>query len=277
MTECRELLKRTALVLNEARIGTATAGAGNSTTLSDTDAVDVESDDYYNDGTIFIENDSDAMIATVITDFAQTDCKFTFATQARNIEAGDRYLAFTDDYTKDMLLRAVNSAINELPPIDGVDDTTLSTVADQEAYNYPTNGWIITKLEIATSTTSPYGWVEWNHWYPSNDGTNDTIKFLPGRIPTSSGYLMRVTYEVYPSEMTADTDVLSNWYDADWVAWEAAKHALSWRMASEEGQNQFIIAKHAEAEQKSMMYHAKHSKRVPRMLPRPILGGWSKL
>jgi len=273
VTTLYELTKRIHLKLHDPKKGTATSG--DTDTIIDTTMINAESDDYYNGGTIFVENGNNAATSDEITDWDQSAYAFSLRTTASGAyAAGDRYLAFTDDYTRDEVIQALNEAINELPPIVKQDVSTPS-VADQMYYDFPTNGWEVVGVELATSTSSPYNYVPIYTYKLINDGTNDQIAFEEGTQPQHAGYIIRISYKDYPDEINVDTDTLHDWYDADWVAWEAAVRALAWKLAALGGQDQFIIAKHAEAEQKATAKRLKHSKKIPSILQAPTLGGWA--
>lgn len=279
MSTTYQALKRLAQKLMGSK-GHNEATGGNTTTLIDTTLINPEPDDWWNGGTIFVDSGSaNAPCSDEITDWNATTKTWTLrTTHGASFAAGDEYTVYPDTYPLPILYSALNAALLELAAIDKVyNNASYVTVANQQAYDFPTDGWIVKKVEIATSKSAPYGWKTYYGWKAINDGTDDQIVFNAGAQPTEAGYLIQLTYELYPDEVNDDDDVIHEWYDLDWVAWEAAKIAATWKMEREQGQNPYTLAKIAEAEQKAQFYRAKHKKHLPRTGHEPELGGWATI
>lgn len=249
-----------------------TTAAGTTATLVDTAMPrSAPPDDAYNYGTLWFISGALASKTAVITDWDQAPTPtFTFATQTAAPGSGSRYALLDRDYPRDVLRNAVNAA---LQTIGGVPDIytlgTFVTVANQEDYTLPAGVYNVKKVEIATSTTSPYYYAPHYHWREI-DGV---IKFDTNRAPTSAGYLIRLTYVVPPAELTTDAGTISDYIHPDLLKWTAAVHALMWKQPAMGEQVAHITQKLQYAVQMERMMRARHP--LPTIPKSPHLSRWA--
>lgn len=252
-------------------IESVTSGAGTTTTLVDTNFPrTAPPDDAYNYGTLWFITGDLAGKTAVVTDWTQSSKTFTFATQTAAPGASKRYAFLDKDYPRDVLRQAVNMA---LQTIGGVPDiytlSTFVTVANQEDYTLPAGVYNVKKVEIATSTTTPYYYAPHYHWREI-DGV---IKFDTNTAPTSAGYLIRLTYVVQPSELDDDADTISDYIHPDLLKWTAAVHALMWKQPAMGEQVAHITQKLQYAVQMERMMRARHP--LPTIPKSPHLSRWA--
>jgi len=266
-----DLKRKVHEILEEPYYGVATGGTNN--TLLDANMINAPTDDFYNGGTLYIVSANNGSVCDIISDWADTNLTFTLqTTQSAVYASGDTYTAFTDLYLMRNVEKAVNNVITNLPETDL--QALDTTVANQMAYDYPSNGAAILRLEIATSKTSPYDYKIHRSWETFNDGTNDQIVFMRNTQPATSGYRIRFTYRARPSALSADSDILSDFYNADWVAAQAALKLVSQRLSAEEGGNAFTAIKFQEIAAMAGGLAVENVDRPPKIMKEPTIGGW---
>jgi len=215
------------------RVIEGTATGGSTTTLVDAafpykpDRASVPANDYYNDGTIWFLSGDLSGKSAVITDWARAAAQgtATFATQTASA-SGAQYALCDLTYPRDVLRQAVNDALSSIGGED-LYNTGLTTVADQMNYDLPAGVYNVIKLEIASSTSTPYNYVE----IPANlwQEVNDDIYFAERHQPTLAGYTIRLTYRVPLTALSADTGAVPDLYDPNWVKWAGAAYCYRWR------------------------------------------------
>jgi hypothetical protein len=279
MTQAGELWRLTAEKVMKPLRGVSTA-AGSTTTLKDDSIVNAPVDDTYNDGTIFFVSGPNAGKACVITDYDQDDgtgdSVFTFTPAVTSTVSGEVYWVFPKKVSLDSIIAGVNAAISELPWIDKVDDTT-TTVADQEAYDLPSDCVEVREILEAQSTSTPYDWkpnpfyrIRYNH-----TTSKYQLVFNPNHQPATADYLIRVVYKYYPVSMDDYDDELSDWYNTEWVSHLAAKHIKSWHMKGQEGQSGFDVSSFQESAASAEILRKKYINRIPRTQKQATYGAWA--
>ena len=219
--------------------GTATH-AGSTTTLRDTTAwyvspTSLPPDDYYNGGTLWFLSCTNTTLngdTSLVTDFVSSTGVYTFGTITASTASGDTYSASNREYPRFILRQAVNYALREAGGED-LQDTSLTSVTDQMTYDLPTGVFNVLRVEIATSTSSPYGYKPLNHWRE----INDDIAFDEGFQLKSAGYTIRLTYRIPFTELTADSSALPDLVDMNWVIWAGVAYCLRWKMGLTDGDN----------------------------------------
>jgi len=131
MTTFYDLIKDLANHVGDVRNSLATGGS--TTTLVDTTLI--EPNDYYNGGTLLI--DQATPVAVRITDFASTTGTFTFSAITTAVVSDIGYTAVHSRFPLDVLKRSINMALADIGDVMAVDET-LTLVADQERYTLPT-------------------------------------------------------------------------------------------------------------------------------------------
>lgn len=220
--------------------GAATSdGAAGKTTLVDNAAwfvspTTLPADDYFNGGTIWfidqVTGSANDGYTAIITDYSSSTGTYTFAAINAQTKTGDTYSASNRMYPRFILRQAVNYALADIGGED-LYNTATTTVADQMNYDLPSGVYNILRVEQATSTSSPYGYVPLNHWRE----INDDIFFEDGYQPSSTGYILRLTYRIPFAELTADTSALPDLADMNWVKWCGVAYCLRWKLGLTDG------------------------------------------
>jgi hypothetical protein len=241
------------LLANVVEGASSNDGLADKTTLIDTafgytlDGVNKPPDSFYNGGTIWFRSVTGLTGTTaLITGYVRTTGVFTFPAAGARATAGTLYSVADRQYPRYILRQAANAAIQEIGGEDlQYSDATYVTVADQEEYDLPTGKYGVKRVEIATSTSDPYGYREVGegHWREMNDD----IIFTPGHIPSAAGYRIRLTYNVALSEVTTDTGTFPDLYDINWIKWAGAAYCLGWRIGQMRGSDPDEIARLGEA------------------------------
>jgi len=96
-------------------------------------------------------------------------------------------------------------------------------------------------VEIATSTTEPYNYVENRRWTLVHNGPLKSIRFDDGYLP-EGGYKIRLWYRWKTDTTYLETgglvdDMVANEY----LIFEAAKLAVLWKIRETEGDNPLLV------------------------------------
>lgn len=211
-----------AFVLQDFVRGTATGGS--TSTLVDT-VGRFEGEDFYDNGTLFIESGSLADTSLVISAWNGTTKTFTFATQAQAVAASDIYAAIPKDFPRGVLIESVNQALIDIGKLPKT-NVTLTTVSTQEEYTIPAGVREIKRVEIAHSLVTPYLYVPNMNWR-EREGK---IVFDTDYEPAVDGYKIRLSYNVDHAKVSADSDTIDDLIHRELLRWTAAVFALRWRM-----------------------------------------------
>jgi len=266
-TRAQATLKLARLLPNcEVIEGTATGGS--TTTLVDTDITVSRAlpDDWFNGGPIWFRSGNNDGKTATITDWANSTGTFTFATQSGACAASDLYAATNNDYPYYVLAMAINDAlVDRIPNVPAeYSDATFITVSDQMDYNLPAGVYNVHKVEVATSTSTPYNYIPTYRWRE----IGGQISFDEGAQYSAAGYRIRLTYVVPPSETTADTDTINDLIHPDWLAWEAAVFCLRWKLGLKGSNDKFLATLLADAMANAERARRLHIHRIP-ILPPP--------
>jgi hypothetical protein len=220
------ILKEMAKILMPVKSSVATA-QGTTTTLIDTTRT--EADDFYHrdgvgGGTIWFDSGTagNVGLARAISDYVQSTGTFTWVTAVTQTEVADGYTVSPVDFGLDILLNALNAAVQTLGEVpQQYTNAALVTVVDQMTYTLPADVYNVKRVEIANSTTSPYLWQIQKHWRE----IGGEIEFPDGAQSKVADYLIRLTYQSTPSILT-QTSTLSKNYHIDVLRWLGALEAL---------------------------------------------------
>jgi hypothetical protein len=209
---------------------TADGAAGKTTLVDNALPITAPVDDHFNQGTIFFRECTNAALegtSAIVTDFATAAgvSTYTFAAAAAQTKAADTYAVITNNWPRYLLRQAVNAALHKIGDVDQ-QDITVPTVANQLAYTLPTGVFNVKKVEQASSATAPLNYVELSGW----EEIEGEIQFLAGKQPGDTGYLLRLTYNIGSSEITADATAIASLIHPEWLKWTAAVIALRWRV-----------------------------------------------
>lgn len=201
--------------LGHGKGGTATGGS--TTTLVDSAMGDYPND-YWNGGTLFILSGDNALTTLKITDFATTTGTFTFATITDAIVSGVEYVSMPPSYSRDDLVRALNSALNEIGPIPKYE---VLTPSEEEQETYLLQGvFNILMVETTSQDEEPYDW-EVNYYWKE---LNNRLVFATDHVPTFEK--LRIWYEARHARVDEDDDYVSDYVHPDRLAATGAKYAV---------------------------------------------------
>jgi len=257
------------------REGVSTGGT--TATLIDTSFAHATkyNDDIFNQGTIFFRTGAISYTSAVITDWSQSAFQWTFATQPAAPSTTTRYSVTLSKFPRWILIQGVNEALSDLPGVmKEYSDASYVTVADQMDYDLPTSIQnTIRKVEVATSKTSPYEYVEHKNWTI----INDQLSFEEYSQPDYSDYRIRLTYEEHPNPVSSDADSIPGYIDIDWLAWEAAANILAWKVEQTGGADEHYSAKYNQAIVMAQQYRKRYQQFIPKLPLSAKVSKWSKV
>jgi len=231
-------------------------------------------DDWYNNGTIFFTSGSNIGLTRRITDFTNSTGTFQFNVPATGVTARtaalDTYSVMTKSWPYDAIRQAVNRALAEIGDVDKQDITTTA-VADQLSYTLPTGIFNIKRVELATSLTAPLNYIDLSHWHE----VNGTIQFDTGHAPSVDTYILRLTYNIPPAEITADTTAIPTNINPIYLKWMAVCEAYRWRIQKIKNDDPTTITMMNEALLKAENKAAEHRPKMNLKSKANQLGIWS--
>ena len=259
------------------RVVSGTATGGSTTTLVDTNfpwqdtSGVVPANDYYNGGTIWFTGGDNDGISTMITDWVNATETFTFATQSDACAAGDTYSVCHREYSRFDLQDAINAALKEIGDVpQQYTNAAFVTVADQINYDLPTGVYNVKKVEIARSSSAPYDYVEHKHWRE----IDDDIFFDENSQPGTDDYLIRLTYCVPPTALSADSTAISDYVHIDRLKWQAAVHALRRRLQGVKTDDPIQQALMQDAQLQAEQMKRAHP--IPKVMKTPHVAFWRR-
>ena len=232
-------------------------------------------DDYFNGGTIWFKDMTTALsegLTSIITDYA-TAGTFTFApVLTLTTVALDTYAACPRYYPRFILRQAVNYALAEVGGEDA-QDVSLTTVDDQMIYDLPSGVYNVKRVEVATASSTPYGYRILNHWRE----INDDIVFDEGYQLNSTDYIIRLTYRVPFTELTTDngatpgtqdaTCLIPDLADMNWIKWAGAAYCLRWKLGMTGRDEPTVREMLQEAITRAEMQAARYRPKMQQMYP----------
>lgn len=193
-------------------------------------------DDSFNGGTAFLIRDAGGSAAApekesrVVSDFVGSSGTVTTAAFSQAVAAGDSYGVISNRYPRGLLVSKVNEALQELGDVPTVDMSSLTTAADTREYSLPVAcKKDLRQVWIAQDTAAPYRWEEVLSVYVEWGAANAVGKLIfPYQPPT--GLKLKLVYEAAHGYVQADSDVISDYLSADWLATEAAVRCAKFRL-----------------------------------------------
>ncbi len=222
MTTLATALLRVAELITRIRTGVSTA-AGTTTTL--VDSALTEPADFWNGGLLWFLTGALVGKTAQISDYALAGTTLTFPAQTQAPGAGSAYALANLEYPRAALVSAINTALVEMGSLPN-EDTSLSTVADQEEYDLPAGVSDVRKVEIATATAAPYRYFEHRYWQEVPSGH---LRIDPDYFP-DSGYTIRLTYQAPHAAVALDADLISAYLPIEHLAYKAAVIAMRERI-----------------------------------------------
>lgn len=212
MTTLVDAMLETARIIGAVRDGTATGGS--TTTLVDTQLN--EASGYYKGGTIWILSGNNDGTCDIVAGFGENTVTLT-STLAQAIVSGVAYAIANSEYPKHRIKQAVLAQLRFAKTLK-TNDALIVTVNTEE-YSLPSGVSNVRRVEVATSTSVPYGYTQnrfWKEW-------NGKIVFDKGYAPTSTGNKIRLWYEGIHDEIAESGEILTN-IDMNWLKWSAAAY-----------------------------------------------------
>lgn len=256
----------------------ATTVGGVGTDLTLTDATNPLTAGVLNGGTLWITTGLRAGQSRIITSHAAGGILvWTPALSGGTLAVGDQYAAFGPEFPRDLLRRAVNTALRNLPPFARYNVATL-TVANQEDYDLPASVENIRSLEVANLVYDALDPAKSLHYMRHTGWTEITqteglaapapaIRFWK-YPPAVDGYRIRLGYNVIHPVLTADAEFINDGVSPPRLIYEALAEAWLKRIRPRDSQ--------ALDEQAQVMYNraVAMAKMMPRhhinTLPQPI-------
>lgn len=212
------MLLRTAECLKAMRYSTST-DTGSATTLVDTNMT--EPDAFFDGGTIFFLSGTLTGLSVRINSWDLATNTFSFAEQAGATGSGTRYAVLDAQYPRELLIAAINGALSELGDFPDIyENASFITVADQEEYSLPSGVFNIKRVFVATSTTTPYGYIENKGWYE-----NSGKIYFDMDIPSTASMRIKLFYEHPHAKVDDDSDAIMDCIHPELLAWTAAYRA----------------------------------------------------
>lgn len=260
------------LAILSGRVIDGTATGGSTTTLDDTNKLGKYGADHFIGSVLWIRSGTYANTWKEITDSNPLVSRVTFAALAGSIVAGNTYSLSWPTVTLDGLKRALNNSLRKIDQ-PTAEDTSLTTVDNQEDYTLPANVDNILQVQIANSTASPYTYGEYQAW--DEDKAAGTLRFDWGRLPPG-GYKIRLIYATDHTELTAASDTLPEHFERnflrEYLLWDAAVEILRNRMKYGEGIDPLLTNQYNEAI--AMQADLKKGYHPQRLARRPRFPGW---
>lgn len=196
-----------------ARPYNGTATGGSVTTLVDTN--NGEQNDWFNGGTIFFKSGANANKTAVITDWNSQTKTFTIPTQTGACASGNVYAAVHKVFTRDDMVRAINSALAEIGACVQI-NSTLTGVSGTTSYTLPAGVYNVKRVSVDGAVN--YFWNE----------VNGSLIFDSGKEP---GEAFDVWYQAAHAEVTTDSGTISASIDPARLLWTATYYAALSRYA----------------------------------------------
>ncbi len=212
----------------------STATSGSTTTLIDT-ALQSTRDDFWNAGICFVRSGTyNSSTAFPVLDYTDTGRVLTIASSAlaHAIVAGQNYTLCRGQFSRQILLGAINQALTEI--VVTQHDDTLVVLADTEEYDLPAGVANVVKVEVASNDAEPYRFETKNYWR-ENAGQ---IVFLNNYQPQTADMPIRIWYNAPHPALTLDADTVNAAIHPARLAWMAAYYACLSRAGLEGLTNQ---------------------------------------
>lgn len=198
--------------------GVSTA-TGTTTTLIDTD--NTLPTEQFMGGTLFLLSGTYSGECRDIKSFSAGN--FTVQKVFSGIVAsGINYAAADKTFPRHALKQAINFVLDTS---DLLKYNSTLIVAGTDEYTLPTDVFNVKRVEIAGSNTPPYQYQISQFW----EEVNGKILFAPGREPSDTGAVLRVSYvgKHGAIDETGANNKLNDGVDINWLLWASAVYL--WR------------------------------------------------
>lgn len=212
MTTLADVMLDVAEILGGVRVGTATGG----TTVTLVDTNRNEPAEYWLDGTLFLLSGTYAGVASRISAYSENTITVP-TTVGGAIVAGVLYAVAPPKYSFDQMQIAIQRALDEMGE-SVLTDATLVVLASTNSYTLPTGVSNLMRVEVATSSDTPYGYQPSYYW-EENGGS---LYFEPNKAPSTAGMKIRLWYRGAHAAVTLYSTVISPNVNQEWLKWMAA-------------------------------------------------------
>lgn len=259
-----------ARVITNVREGTASAN-GSTVTLIDSSHGTDYSNDYWNDGTIWIPTRG-AVAAQYkrITDYVSSSYTLTFDALTTSISSGDSYRIANKEFPLYILKQKINAALRALGPIPLA--TVITSIAGQSEYDNTDNS-IFDEDIIAVEQCSTisgylpgytpsydpnvnYSWSPNYHWKQHMESPR-RLTFDWGYEPQDSVW-MRLTYLAPHTEISVETAVINACVNPERLRWAAALECWRWKEKQQHTSDPGIKEMLVEAGQLAQLEASRH-------------------
>lgn len=227
---------------------TSATGADSKTAIISSYVLDEEyDDDEWNGGYMFVIRTSDGLAPQGeymrITDFVGSTGTFTTSSFTANVSSGD-IIGFTnDEYSIQLMLERLNSALRSEKIGDLVlVDTSITTVTGQTEYTLPvTLKRKPFRVEFQSSTTSGdyeylqlYGW----QYVPATAGAAG--KLVLADDPDAASRILRVWYIGRHPTLSTYSSVIHEDIPPEVARYALMVEMMNWQNAREKGENAYV-------------------------------------
>lgn len=256
MPTTAEMLLKIAECLLMPRYGAATANGAGFDDLED--ATLDEPDELFNGGTIWILTGRNAGMTRQITDWDLATHTFTVAPILPDpIFIGDQYAALDARYPRDLLVGALNQALQELGPFDA-SNIALTTIDGQLTYALPAGVSNVKRLQYSLETVPPYTYGPPDHWWEERNGT---LYISPNHL-WDAGCNIRLWYEAPHTRVYQDTNTVTDAIHPMRIAWQAALAAVRQRLNRADTRDTATAELEKKCEQQALALQRQHPIRV---------------
>lgn len=228
-----DLVYKTAVKLpGGVREGAATGGS--TTTIVDTVGLADLDDDYFNKGTAYIVQTTDAGAPQgqyrQITDFVSSTKTVTVSPAfSATVGAADIYAVMTSRFPLHTIIQKINEVLTSLPAYPVTDIASLVTVENQRDYTLPAatrRDLRDVQVETGTSATARK-YVPVVNWdiIPATSSAGE-ILHLSYDLP--AGKILKLEYAEYHPQMLDYNDALEEVIHPDRIIYEAAALCVQW-------------------------------------------------
>jgi hypothetical protein len=221
-----------------------------SSTTSITDSAMQFQQGLFNNGTVWITSGTYAGAMRKITSFGNGVINWSTAL-AGAPAVGSSFLATDSKFPLHLLRQAVNAILQDYP-LEKQDTTLVVDTDNFGEYTLPAGVDDVYQVEIATESSSPYGWEKNHHWREHNG----TLEIYDGILLNDDGKKIRLTYKGKHGEVD-DSTAFQAAVDAQFVryaaeAWLWRNYVLKMKKDDPMAVDMLNEAKFLEAERKSV-------------------------
>ena len=262
MSTLFDALLETAQLCGIMRSGLTTA-EGSVTTLVDTTAY--ETDDYFNNGTLFIRSGTFTNTTKRITDYVQSSGVITFTPACTDVVPASVYYSITNA-RREALVQAINQALLFMGEYTTLSET-LTVTDNATEYTLPAGVSNVKRMEVYTASSSPYGFNPITAWREIGGKI-----YLPSELSHNSGNVIRLYYNQFHDAVNGDSDTISDHFNLKRLAWTATYmfhlNRMQYSGNSDERENILLANAQQQSERLANAFPVHHIERDP------ILARW---